>query len=354
MAESIGFLEWLLSSGLISQDDFERVKEALQSPDSENIVFRNDGEMLYWMRQKGLLDEKILASINEQSREPTKQGEHARCIVQDYDKAKSEADRFIIFWIKLGLSIGLGVPLILVAVGFSWSYWKDSRPLTCDDTRVVDLISGSMKMKYISQQILRSGSENINTANNFGVKVVKELGYVKNERATGCIGKLVTNDGAIDVAYEVSRDDANFYVHPASEEYLIEKYKRLNEDGVLPVYVSPAGVADIKAVILKEVDNFEVPVIQALVGNTNDDVSAVRDILLKKDCSRQGDQWTCDVLFDYRDPMLALVKGGGWNVVHAKLDFVRQGKSLIAAAAFREQLIKAVAVARIAAMKSKL
>lgn len=353
MAESIGLLEWLLSSGLMTQDDFEWVKEELQSPGSENVVFINNGEMLYWMRQKGLLDETVLESIKEQSRESTKQGEHARCIVQEYDKAKSEADRFVVSWIKLGLGIGFGVPLILVAAGFAWGYWEGSRPLTCDDSRVVSLISGGMKLKYNSQQALMAGHAGVSTFNKFSVKVTKELGYVKDEQAMGCVGKLVTDDGAIDIAYEVSRDDTNFYVHPASEEYLREKYKRLNADGVLPVYISPTGVADIKAVILKEVASLEKPIILQLVEPPRDDVPVVRDILLKKDCSQWGDQWTCDVLFDYREPMLALIKGGGWTVVNAKLDFVQQGKNLITATGFKEQLAKAIAVGRVSFMTAK-
>lgn len=353
MDAKVVMLEELLNFGLINQEVFEKTKEKLLSPEFSQKSCGSQGELLYWMQQEKLLDNADIEIMRVKAKEPTAQGENAIRVMLDFDRADKEIGKAVSTWIRRGLSIAVGVPVLIIAAVMLFNYWQKSRPLACDDSRVVSLISGGAKIKYISRQIRMGAKPAGNRVNAFNVKVSKELGYVKNEKTTGCIGKLVTDDEAIDIAYEVSRDDTNFYVHPASEEYLREKYKRLNADGALPVYASPTGEGDLKAVIVKEVERFDESSNQPLVGQHRDNASVVRDVLLKNDCFQQGDHWTCDVLFDYRDPMLSLLNGGGWNVVNAKLDFVKKGNKLSAATGFKEQLVKAMVAGRISGMTAK-
>ena len=191
----------------------------------------------------------------------------------------------------------------------------------------------SEKLHQISSKLSASAPETFNLRS-LKLEQVKELGYIKTERARGCVAVLVADEQQrAPIAYEVQGKDDAIHVKGSDERVLRTRYAQLDADGMLPELGKPLGRLGVRQALQQGVLDFRKlggpgidPLTRAL-GALGKPEFALGEVVPLSDCVQgAGGVWNCKLMVQYRDPFMTMIGKKGRLLLEGEFSFVRTAK----------------------------
>lgn len=355
-------LDRLLEGGVIDQALYQTAREKLREQGVE--PFSTLGGGLDWLEEEEVLSLEQMIEIETKADADEGFASNAvrRQAVDEYNQdwelelALLQQQRTTSWRGKLAW--GLGGAALLGAAG--WYFLTPPLVPRCEASVVKKSIHKSLWSAQ-AHLMSRKPSASAPIAGNLGslkLEQVKELGYIKTERARGCVAMLVINEQRAPIAYEVKGKGEDIFVMGGDERLLRTRYAQLNSDGALPELGKPLGREGVRQALQQGVLDFSklggsaADALARMQGAAGQPEVALGEVLPLNDCVQgAGGVWSCKLMVQYRDPFMVAIGKEDRLLLEGEFGFVRDGKDWRPADNFKKQFAAALVQSRLMVMK---
>lgn len=377
-------LDRLLSHAVIESNHHAEALALLHGEGVDAEPFDTLGSGLFWLLDQNILTDDDIAAIGRlaesQAAFPTNQtrkqalaefdviaGAVAMTQSPAYRKAFWRAKFPGPSWRWLVAIIGVVSALVWIAVV------PDAVP-ACTDTQVAKTLRISL-----FQAMTRARTANpLATARSPGpnmllaeFKDVRELGYIKAERARACEATRYVGDVSTPMTYVIRGDEpGKTTVSTGNDRMVRARFALVDQDGKLPELGLPPGQANLQSAMAAGVRALEAGAAQrgprsaaraqqdaasadarAGVPGAEPAADTIGQILPLANCEpqRRG-LYRCRILMPYRDRLMHAIGASQWQLIEGEFDVVREGEGWRVADSFPQQYLDAIQRARVSEM----
>ncbi|KMN83037.1 hypothetical protein VK98_06030 [Chromobacterium sp. LK11] len=356
-------LDRLLEGGVIDKAIYEAARDKLREQGAE--PFSTLGGGLDWLEEEEVLSFEQMVEI--EAKADADEGFASNAVRrQALDEYSQDLELELALlqrqkatpW-REKLAWGLGGAALLGAAG--WYFLTPPLVPRCEASVVKKSIRASLmseKLHQISSKLSASAPETFNLRN-LKLEQVKELGYIKAERARGCVAVLVADEQQrAPIAYEIRGKGDAIHVRGSDERVLRIRYAQLDADGTLPELGKPLGRQGVRQALQQGVLDFRklggpgAETLTRALGALGKPEFALGEVLPLNDCVQgAGGVWNCKLMVQYRDPFMTMIGKKGRLLLEGEFSFVRDSKGWRPADNFKRQFATALVESQQMVMK---
>jgi len=371
-------LDRLLSHAVIGPNHHAEALALLHGEDVDAEPFDTLGAGLFWLLDQNILTDDDIAAIgslaDSQAAFPTNQTR--KQALAEFDaiagavaKTQSKAYRRA-FWQASfpGPSWRWLVTIVVVMSALVWIAVVPDAVPACTDTQVaktlrISLFQAMTRVRTANPlATARSPGPNMLLAE---FKDVRELGYIKAERARACEATLHAGEESSPMTYVIRGDESGkITVSTGNDRMVRARFALVDQDGKLPELGLPPGQANLQLALAAGVRALEAQrgprsaaharqeaaIADAQAGVPGaEPAETIGPILPLANCeARRREVYRCRVLMPYRDRLMHAIGRSASQVLEGEFDVVREGEVWRVADGFPQQYLEATVRARVA------
>jgi len=379
-------LDRLLAHAVIEPNHHAEALALLHGEGVDAEPFDTLGSGLFWLLDQNILTDDDIAAIgrlaDSQAAFPTNQTRKqalaefdviAGAVAQTQTKAYRKA-----FWRARfpGPSWRWLVTIVVVVSALVWIAVVPDAVPACTDTQVaktlrISLFQAMTRVRTANPlATARSPGPNMLLAE---FKDVRELGYIKAERARACEATLHAGDESSPMTYVIRGDEpGKTTVSTGNDRMVRARFSLVDQDGKLPELGLPPGQANLQSALAAGVRALEAGAAQRGPGSAArarqeaaiadaqagvpgakpaESAETIGPILPLANCEAQRREvYRCRVLMPYRDRLMHAIGRSVSQVLEGEFDVVREGEVWRVADGFPQQYLDATVRARVAEM----
>jgi hypothetical protein len=373
-------LDRLLSHAVIEPNHHAEALALLHGEGADAEPFDTLGTGLFWLLDQNILTDDDIAAIgslaDSQAAFPTNQTR--KQALAEFDviagavaKTQSKAYRRAYWRARFpGPSWRWLVAITVVVSALVWVAVAPDAVPACTDTQVAKTLRISL-----FQAMTRARTANpLATARSPGpnmllaeFKDVRELGYIKAERARACEATLHAGDESSPMTYVIrGGEPGKTTVSTGNDRMVRARFALVDQDGKLPELGLPPGQANLQLALAAGVRALEAQrgprsaarvrqeaaIADAQAGVPGaEPAETIGPILPLANCeARRREVYRCRVLMPYRDRLMHAIGRSASQVIEGEFDVVREGEVWGVAEGFPQQYLDATVRARVAEM----
>ena len=343
-------LSVLLDEHVITEAQFARIVEALPS----DGAFASPAAAMMWIIINDLLSDDEQQAIQTQLEvERTLPSAHSRVAILAETNEKLQEAQAIIhqaakqqFWDNVfpGGRWLWAAGFVLVFGGFSWYAFSPTPTPACDSSNIVKTVDNMM---FAIKIAARPNIIQHTRSTMHGLRRPREVGYLAAEKIRGCVGAIGIDNSELPYGYTITPSPDNrseFVVAGTNPEIVMARFGHIDAQGRLANQAEPVGRKNLETAIRAGVFALQEKTGSHRALDRLRELNQPKSSLITTDPKRErevadlepigpcrvltaGTRYSCDVMLERNDALLAALSGSGLTIVNATFTLERDSEA---------------------------